>query len=209
MPALIPTNFYATITWLGLVHDRDAALQSGGVDAITALFSGPVGEAHGGLTRPSDSRVLSQYKRGTPIRNTRQFSIVSAEDMAAIAAKMGLPALDAALVGATMVVQGIPDFTHIPPSSRLQNEAGATLTVDLENRPCTLPARPIETQHQGFGAKFKAAAKGRRGVTAWVECEGVFRVGDRLRLHVPDQPVWGYWEAAKRGQDTAEPSLIE
>ena len=198
MPALMPTNFYATITWLGLVGDREAALESRAVDQITALFSGPVGEAHGGLTRPSDSRVLAQYKRGTPIRNTRQFSILSAEDLAAIAAKMGVESLDGALVGATMVVQGIPDFTHIPPSSRLQNEAGATLTIDMENRPCVLPAKPIEAAHEGFGAKFKAAAKGRRGVTAWVEREGVFRVGDRLRLHVPDQPVWGYWDEAKR-----------
>lgn len=200
MPALLPTNFYGVITWLGLVRDRDAQLESVAVDQIEALFSGPVGEAHGGLTRPSDSRVLSQYKRDTTIRNTRQFSIVSAEDLAAIAAKMGLDSLDAALVGATMVVQGIPDFTHIPPSSRLQNEAGATLTIDLENRPCVLPGKPIEAAHAGFGAKFKAAAKGRRGVTAWVEREGVFKVGDRLRLHVPDQPVWGYWDEAKRGQ---------
>lgn len=200
MPALLPTQFYATITWLGLVSNRDAALESTAVDQIQALFSGPVGESHGGLTRPSDSRVLSQYKRDTPIRNTRQFSIVSAEDLAAIAAKMGVESLDASLVGANMVVQGIPDFTHIPPSSRLQNESGATLTVDMENRPCVLPAKPIEGAHQGFGARFKPAAQGRRGVTAWVEREGVFRVGDRLRLHVPDQPVWGYWDEAKRGE---------
>ena len=192
MPALLPTDYYAVITYLGTVPDRDAALESTAVDQITALFSGPEGEAHGGLTRPSDSRVTSQYKRGTTIRNTRQFSILSAEDLAAIAAKMGLAHLDGALVGATMVVQGIPDFSHIPPSSRLQNESGATLTIDMENRPCVLPAKPIEAAHEGFGAKFKAAAKGRRGVTAWVEREGVFRVGDRLRLHVPDQPVWAH-----------------
>jgi len=190
MPALMPTNIYGTITWLGLVGDRDAALASGAVQEITALFSGPVGESHGGLTRPSDSRVLAQYKRGTPIRNTRQFSLLSAEDLAAIAAKMGIDSLDGALVGANMIVSGIPDFTHLPPSSRLQNEAGATLTIDMENRPCTLPHEPIEAQHAGFGSRFKAAAKGRRGVTAWVEREGVFRVGDRLRLHVPDQDVW-------------------
>ena len=192
MPALLPTDYYAVITYLGTVPDRDAALESTAVDQITALFSGPEGEAHGGLTRPSDSRVTSQYKRGTTIRNTRQFSILSAEDLAAIAAKMGLAHLDGALVGATMVVQGIPDFSHIPPSSRLQNESGATLTIDMENRPCVLPAKPSEAAHEGFGAKFKAAAKGRRGVTAWVEREGVFRVGDRLRLHVPDQPVWAH-----------------
>jgi hypothetical protein len=198
MPALLPTDFYGVITYLGIVPDRDAALESTAVDQISALFSGPEGEAHGGLTRPSDSRVTSQYKRNTTIRNTRQFSILSAEDLAAIAAKMGLSALDGALVGATMVVQGIPDFSHLPPSSRLQNESGATLTVDMENRPCVLPAKPIEAHHAGFGAKFKSAANGRRGVTAWVEREGVFRVGDRMRLHVPDQPVWAHLRDVRR-----------
>ncbi|HCB52621.1 MAG TPA: sulfurase, partial [Rhodobacter sp.] len=59
-------------------------------------------------------------------------------------------------VGATMVISGIPDFSHIPPSARLQNERGATIVVDMENRPCMLPAKPIEAQHPGFGARFKS-----------------------------------------------------
>lgn len=190
MPALIPTDHYGTVTFLGLVRDRAAQLASDSVDTLRASFAGPEGEDHGGLTRPSCSRVVAQYRKGTLIRNTRQFSLMSAEDLSAIAAKMGLAALDPALVGATMVISGIPDFSHLPPSSRLQGEGGATLVVDMENRPCQLPARPIEARHAGFGARFKSAAKGRRGVTAWVECEGTFRIGERIRLHIPDQPVW-------------------
>jgi hypothetical protein len=27
-------------------------------------------------------------------------------------------------------------------------------------------------------------------VTAWVEREGVLRLGEMLRLHIPDQPAW-------------------
>ena len=199
MPALLPTPFYGTITWLGRVADRDAALQSEPLTEVMARFSGPEGEAHGGLTRPSCSRVTGQYKKNTEIRNVRQFSILGAEDLAAIAAAMGLEALDPALVGASMVIAGIPDFSHIPPSSRLQAEGGATLVVDMENRPCTLPARPIENAHPGFGKTFKPAAVGRRGVTAWVEAEGMLRVGARVRLHVPDQPVWAHLDAARRG----------
>jgi hypothetical protein len=192
MPALMATDYYGEITYLGIVANRDAALESQSLTALNALFSGPEGEAHGGNTRASCSRVLGQYPRNTPIRNVRQFSILSAEELELIAASMGLDDLDPTLVGATMVVRGFPDFSHIPPSSRLQNESGATVTIDMENRPCVLPAKPIEAHHAGFGVKFKAAANGRRGVTAWVEREGVFRVGDRLRLHVPDQPVWAH-----------------
>jgi Uncharacterized protein conserved in bacteria len=190
MPALAETRFTATIDWLGLVTDRAAALPSQPVEAMELTFDGPLGESHGGMTRPSCSRVLGLYPRNTPIRNTRQLSVVSAEELAAIAAEMGLPALEPALLGATMVLSGLPDLSHLPPSSRLLADSGACLTVDMENRPCTLPARPIETAHPGHGKAFKPAAKDRRGVTAWVEAEGRLALGDRLRLFIPDQPAW-------------------
>ena len=198
MSALKPTRFTGTITWLGLVADRDAALASSPVQTITATFAGPAGEAHGGLTRPACSRVIGQYPRGTVIRNVRQFSVLSAEDLAAIAADMGLPSLDAALLGATLVIEGIPDFSHLPPSSRLQAAGGCTLVVDMENRPCTLPARPIEDRHPSFGKRFKPAAQGRRGVTAWVEREGTLTLGETVTLHIPDQPVWAHLDAARK-----------
>jgi len=42
------------------------------------------------------------------------------------------------------------------------------------------------------------AAKGRRGVTAWVEREGRLAVGDALRLHIPDQPAWSGHDCMRR-----------
>ena len=196
MPALEPTDHIGRIVWLGVVPDREDALVSAPRETLTLRFSGPEGEDHGGPTRPSCSRVTSQYARGTEIRNVRQLSVVSAEQLSAIAAEMGLEALDPAWVGATLVVEGLPDFTHVPPSSRLQvgGHGGPTLTVDMENRPCHLPAAVIDASvdgdHAGKGRVFKAAAKGRRGVTAWVEREGTVRLGDAVRLHVPDQRAW-------------------
>ena len=198
MPVLKPTGYVGRIVWMGLVRDRDAALVAQAVESLVARFAGPEGEAHGGLTRPSCSRVVAQYPKGTTIRNTRQFSVLAAEDLEAVAARMGIAALDPALLGATMVVEGIPDFSHLPPGSRLQAEGGATLVVDIENRPCHLPAKPIEARHPGFGARFKAAAAGRRGITAWVEREGTFRLGEAVRLHVPDQPVWAHLQDVRQ-----------
>jgi len=190
MSAMIDTGLSATITWLGVVTDRKAALEAQPVEAMMLRFTGPEGEAHGGLTRPACSRVKALYPRGRVIRNTRQLSILSAEDLVAIATAMGLPDLDPGLVGASMVLSGLPDFTHLPPASRLLAESGASLVVDMENRACVLPARPIEQRHPGFGARFKRAAAGRRGITAWVEAEGRVRPDDRLRLFIPDQPAW-------------------
>jgi hypothetical protein len=190
MPALKATGHVAHVVWLGLVPDRAKQLTSTPADRLDLTFSGPLGEDHGGATRPSCSRVAGLYRRGTTIRNTRQLSVLSAEDLALIAADMGLSSLDPALVGASMVVTGLVDFSHVPPGARLLADSGACLVVDMENRPCTLPARPIEDMHPGFGARFRSAAQGRRGVTAWVETEGVLARGDRLRLFVPDQPAW-------------------
>ncbi|MEQ6248647.1 MOSC domain-containing protein [Sulfitobacter sp. HNIBRBA3233] len=190
MPALIPTDYTATITWLGLVADRAAGLRAAPRDTLTLDFAGAVGEDHGGLTRPSCSRVTSQHPRGTEIANVRQLCVMSAEEIAEIAAAMGLDTLDPSYMGASIVLEGLPDLTHLPPSSRLQAPDGATLVVDMENRPCQLPAREIETDMPGLGKGFKAAARGRRGVTCWVERPGHLAVGTTVRLHIPDQRAW-------------------
>jgi len=190
MPALKPTDYTGRITWIGRVSDRAASLAAEPLGHVAVSYAGIAGEEHAGLTRPSCSRVVAQYPKGTEIRNVRQFSVLSVEDLAAIAAKMGVERIDPAWVGASLVVEGIPDFTHLPPSSRLQGPDGMTLVVDMENRPCHLPAKVIDAHLPGVGGRFKAAAQGRRGVTAWVEREGVLRLGEMLRLHIPDQPVW-------------------
>lgn len=184
------SGFEARIHWLGLVPDRKAALASTEAGRLILGFAGPEGEDHGGLVRPACSRVRNLYPKNAKIRNTRQLSILSREELDEIAATMGLQTLDPALLGATMVVEGIPDFSHVPPSSRLQAASGATLVIDAENQPCMLPARPIENRHPGHGRAFKAAAKGKRGVTAWVEREGAVTLGETLRLFVPTQRPW-------------------
>jgi len=190
MPALKPTAFTARVVWLGRVADRAARLEAGPLDAADLSFAGIAGEAHGGRTRPSCSRVVAQHPKGTEIANVRQLSVLSVEDLAAIAAEMGVARLDPAWLGASLVIEGIPDFTHVPPSSRLQAPSGATLVIDMENRPCHLPARVIDAHLPGRGRAFKAAAQGRRGVTAWIEREGRIAMGDTLRLHIPDQRAW-------------------
>lgn len=189
MPALKKTDYVATISWLGTVPSR-AGLRAVQADTLALDWDGPIGEKHGGRTRPSCSRVTSQHTRGTEIANVRQVSIMSQEELDAIAQGMGLDQISPEWLGATVVVQGIPDFSFVPPSSRLQAENGTTLIIDMNNRPCIYPAKEIEADKPGFGAKFKPAAKGRRGVTAWVERPGTLQIGGKLRLHIPDQRLW-------------------
>jgi len=190
MPELRTTDHIARITWLGMVPQDRKTIRSAPLEQAFARFEGFEGDFHAGLTRPACVRVRNLHAKGTEIRNTRQLSILSAEEMAEIAAAIDLPALDPTLLGVSIIVEGIPDFTLVPPGSRLQNAQGTTLVVDLENGPCHLPAREIETEAPGHGKGFKVAAKGKRGVTAWVEREGPLNLGDELRLFVPNQPLW-------------------
>lgn len=201
MPALIPTPFKARVVWLGAQFRpvEQQVIQSEPLTEMRLGFVGLDGEVHAGLTRPSCSRVTAQYPKGTEIRNVRQLTIVSAEEMADVASGMGLKVFDYAWVGASVVLEGIPDLTHLPPSSRLQGPDGVTVVVDMLNEPCQQVAATIAKAGHDEAKGFRSAAKGRRGVTAWVEREGVLRLGDEMVLHVPDQRVWAHLVAARKG----------
>lgn len=189
MATLRETDYAGEVVWLGHVP-AGGSLRALAVERLAPGFDGLAGDRHQGATRPSCSRVRNLYPRDTEIRNVRQLSILSAEEIEQIATGMGIETLDPALLGANVVLRGIPDLTHLPPSSRLQGPGGLTLTVDMENLPCVLPGREIEAQQPGKGAGFKPAAQGLRGVTAWVERPGALAIGDRLRLFVPAQRPW-------------------
>lgn len=168
----------------------DEDLSSSRIPSVKANYAGLEGESHSGLVRSSCVRVRHQYPQGTEIRNTRQISIVSVEDLAAIADSMGISELKPEWVGANLLVSGIPNFSRIPPSTRMIFAGGASLVVDLENSPCKYPGEIIDRHHPGFGSLFAKAAVGRRGVTAWVEREGNINTGDAIQLYIPPQRIY-------------------
>ena len=203
MPALVPTHHIATVTWLGRVGADAEGVRSAPLDGEVPLsYAGIEGEVHAGLTRPSCVRTVTQWPEGTEIRNVRQLSILSAEEMTATAAEMGLERLEPEWVGASMIIEGIDDFSHVPPGARLMNDVGTSLVIDMQNRPCHFPGQEVEKDRPDHGKSYKTAAKGRRGVTAWVEREGPIAVGDRLVLHVPDQRAWAHHAACLTGKLT-------
>ncbi len=165
-------------------------LSSSRIATVKASYAGLEGESHSGLVRSSCVRVRHQYPEGTQIRNTRQVSIVSTEELATIAETMGIAELEPEWLGANLLVSGIPNFSQIPPSTRMIFAGGASLVVDLENSPCKYPGEIIERHHPGCGSLFAKAAVGRRGVTAWVEREGNINTGDSIQLYVPPQRIY-------------------
>lgn len=192
MPILRPTKIVGRVETIAVNRDLGTDLSTEKVDSVPVSYAGFEGDGHAGLTRKSCVRVRAQYKEGTEIRNTRQISIVSSEDLAQIADTMGIPEVAPEWIGANLCVSGIPDFTTVPPSSRLIFAGGVSLVVDMENAPCKYPGMIIERHHPGFGDRFPKAAMGLRGVTAWVEREGKISTGDEVVLHVPPQRIYDF-----------------
>jgi hypothetical protein len=178
------------VTMLLRSGDRDAGLEKSRAETLTLGFAGIEGDCHAGLTRKSDSRTLRQYPRNTDIRNVRQVTILSEEELAEIAVAMSIPEMKPEWAGANMVTRGIPDLTLLPPSSRLQFPSGATLVVDMENAPCRQVADVVLQHHADVATGFVKAAAHKRGVTAWVEREGTVTNGDAITVWIPPQRIY-------------------
>lgn len=163
-------------------------LVSSRVAAVYAHLEGLDGDRHAGFVKLSDART-PQYPRGTPIRNTRQVSLIAAEELVEMAERMGVPTVEPEWVGANLVTRGVANLSFLPPLTRLYFPEGATVTLEGQNFPCVYPGRAIESHYpdrRGVGRMFPKAAHGRRGVVGWVEKAGVIREGDHVRIVVPD-----------------------
>ncbi len=157
------------------------------IEAATVTLDGFAGDRHAGPTRRADARVPF-FPRGTVIRNTRQISLIAEEELAGIAAALGLPAVDPTWLGANIVTRGLPQLTALPPGTRLFFPDKVTLVVAGENEPCIQPGRTIAEYHpegSNLAPRFVKAALGRRGLVAWVERAGTIRTGDTLTIMRP------------------------
>jgi hypothetical protein len=190
MPLQTKLSFTGRVELLLARESRDDGFEKQKRESLSLKLSGPEGDCHTGLTRLSDSRTLLTYKRNTVIRNVRQLTIISVEEMAEVGRAMNLPSIDASWLGANMVTSGIPDLTLLPPSTRLQFPSGATVVVDMENAPCRQVADVISKTHPEQGPQFVKAATNKRGVTVWVECEGDIKIGDEIKIFIPPQRIY-------------------
>lgn len=192
MSIVIKTKIIGRIEQLLSAASRDAGFEKLQRQSLRLLFSGPEGDCHSGETRLSDSRTLQTYKRNTVIRNVRQITLISAEEMAEVAAEMELPQMNATWLGANILTSGIPDLTLLPPSSRLQFPSGATLVIDMENMPCRQVAEVIAKSFPKKSSQFVRAATHKRGLTAWVEREGEIHLGDEIKVFIPPQRIYAH-----------------
>ncbi len=166
------------------VGDQKGTLLTTARSELTLTFEGVEGDSHAGFTRKADGRV-KHFKRGTVIRNERQLSLVSVEELAEIATAMQLAQVLPEWLGSNFAIEGIPELTALAPATRLFFEGGAVIVISTENVPCIGPGRVIQAQFSeraGLASQFPKAAIHKRGLLAVVEKPGVVCVGERISV---------------------------
>ena len=162
------------------------------LDVLTLTYEGIPGDRHSGLYRESGPRE-PWYPRGTPMRNERQLSILSAEENAEVAAAMNIDALEPEWIGGNLLLSGVPQLSALPPRSILWFPSGAAVRIDGDNGPCKKSGASIASNIPGrpdLELGFVKAAKHKRGVLGWVEREGEVRAGDVVRIRVWEQVLY-------------------
>lgn len=154
-------------------------------ERLDLTFDGAPEDRHAGQTMASDSRTTSVYPRGTLIRNHRQLSLVSVDELTAIAERLGIDEIAAGVIADNICLAGIADLTGLPRMTRLEFSSGAVLMTGGVNTPCTLAGRMVAGTYGTEPSKFPKAAWGLRGITAWVDRPGGIAVGDSVELHPP------------------------
>lgn len=177
---------------LAVLAPTGEGFQTKPLKALELSFEGIDGDSHAGWTRKSDART-PWHKRGLDIRNVRQISMVSVEDLAAISEKLEVPTVAAAWIGANVVVQGIPDFSFLPAGTNLFFDGDCVLRVEEQNAPCRYAGKAVQERYpdrEDIEMGFAKIARGLRGVVATVERPGTIRAGAAFKVTVPTQWIY-------------------
>lgn len=168
------------------------------IDVLDVTYHGIKGDYHEGLTRKSGGRE-PWYPRGTEMRNERQLSILSEEELKEIAASMKLDVVEPGWIGANLVLEGIPNLSYLPPRTIIMFEGGVSLRIDGYNAPCRFAGGEIaratgseaeDLTRTEVALDFAKKAHMKRGLVAWVEREGQIRTGEKFIARIWDQWIY-------------------
>ena len=170
-----------------MIKPPGAMVESMRRETVEVTLEGFEGDRHCGLTALSDGHI-SRFPRGTRVRNTRQITILSVEELAEIARALDVPTVEATWLSGNLLLEGLPALTCLPPSTRLFFDGGAVLVIDSANSPCTIAGGVVASHYPdrpGLTSAFPKAALHLRGVVAWVERAGTITEGDGVRALLP------------------------
>ena len=171
-----------------MVMARGSRILSTPMETIRLTADGVDGDRHAGPTRLADARN-KDVERGTELRNDRQVTIVSQEELALVADALKVPEIRPEWLGANLCLSGLDGLSELAEGTRLSFPGGAQLRIEAQNRPCTVAGGGVESaypERQGLASEFPKAALGLRGVTASVDQPGPISVGDVADVSSPE-----------------------
>lgn len=157
-------------------------------------FEGLVGDCHSGMTLLTHGHH-PEFPKGTKIRNDRQFTILSVEELNEVAMTLQIPSLDVSWLTGNLLISGIKNFSVLPYGTRFVFSNGVILSCSGENNPCSHPARITQSHYpevDGIARDFVKAAIHRRGIVAWTVHPGTIHPGERFHIVLPHpwNPAW-------------------
>jgi MOSC domain-containing protein YiiM len=120
--------------------------------------------------------------------NHRQWSAVSTEEVEELCADLSIETpFQPGALGENLRLSG-PPLADIPAGAVLEFPSGARLLVAGQNDPCVNAALELSrTYGPAVGQHFVKRAWGRRGIVGTVLAVGVVRVGDEVRVLLPEE----------------------
>lgn len=170
------------------------------VPLLTLDLAGIIGELHAGPSRKAGPRE-PWLPRGTVLRNDRQVSALCPVELALIAARLGVEAIDPEWLGCNLLISGLPAFSTVAPGSHLafggqwggegRFDGGAVLRVEAYNLPCRRSGRALAeaTGRPDLQFGFIKAAAELRGLVLSVTIAGSIVAGDPVVVMPPVVPA--------------------
>ncbi|ASK60777.1 MOSC domain-containing protein [Virgibacillus phasianinus] len=175
---------YSTVVTSILVADRQDSFVTRKISETNLEYGGVPGDLHFGLTKLAGTREL-MYERGSEIFNRRQVSIVSVEECAIIAEKLGVHQVLPEWLGANIVLEGFEGLTGLTPGSRIIFPSGAGILCEGENLPCLGPGKVLQENYPNerkLSTRFIKSSLGLRGIVGIVEQPGKISAGDKAEI---------------------------
>jgi hypothetical protein len=175
---------------------RDAGFVTAAVPALSLDRGGIAGDRHAGLTRAAGPRE-PWLRRGLELSNDRQLSVLSHEELAVVAGGLDLAGLAPELLGANLLLGGLPELSRLPAGAMLacggqwggkgRFDGTALLRVEAYNRPCRATGRQIAAAHgkPDLEFAFVRVAASLRGLVLSVAHPGVIAPGDAVVAIAP------------------------
>ena len=165
------------------------------VATIQVELDGVVGDRHRSYVRSTWQG--DKQPQGTVRRNERQWSAISAEELADIQESMDLSEeLTAANIGVNLCLRGVQQLSRLPKGTLLKFPSGVELIVEEFNPPCHDMGKKLAAKYTTRSGEalsstaFSKAAKLTRGLVGTVEVAGTISAADEVTIEIYAAPSW-------------------